>query len=78
MNDSIDSFQVIGEDDHGQPVHDSGCPREVKRGVVLPLAHRSELEQRPRASESEELWMGLCAYRVLAMAKALARAEGKL
>lgn len=78
MNDHIDSFRVIGQDDHGQPVRCSGCPREVKRVVVLPLTYRPELEQRLRASDGEELWMGLCAHCLLAMAKALARAEGKL
>ncbi len=78
MNDNIDSFRVISEDDHGQPVRCSGCPRAVKRVVVLPLAQRPELEERFQAADGEELWMGLCAHCLLAMAKALARAEGKL
>ena len=38
----------------------------------------AELEERFRAANGEELWMGLCAHCLLAMAKALARAEGKL
>lgn len=78
MNDNTDSFQVIEQDDHGHPVRCSVCPREVKRVVVLPLTHCPELEQRLRAADGEELWMGLCAYCLLGMAKALARAEGKL
>lgn len=78
MNGNVDSFRVISEEDHGAPVGCSGCPRAVKRVVVLPLTYRPELEERVRASDGEELWMGLCAYCVLAMAKALARAEGKL
>jgi hypothetical protein len=78
VNDNTDSFRVIEQDDHGQPVRCSGCPRVVKRVVVLPLTYRPELEDRFRASGDEELWMGVCAHCLLAMAKALARAEGKL
>ena len=80
MNDNAaaDSFRVITHDDHGEPARCSYCPREVKRVVVLPLTGRPELEERIRAADGDELWLGLCAYCVLEMARALARAEGKL
>lgn len=79
MNDNVtDSFRVIEHDDYGKPVRCSYCARDVKRVVVLPLTDRPELEERIRAANGEELWMGLCAYCVLELAKALARAEGKL
>lgn len=74
---NLSNFRVISQDDHGKPVRCSGCPRVVKRVVVLPLTYRPELEERFRASDGEELWMGLCAYCVLAMARALQKAEGK-
>ena len=75
MNDNaVDTFRVIEHDDHGAPVRCSYCPREVKRVVVLPLTGRLPL----RASDSDDMWLGLCAYCVLAMARALGRAEGKL
>ncbi len=73
---SADSFRVIGKDDHGEPVRCSYCARDVARVAVLPLTGRPELEDRIRAADGEELWVGLCAYCVLAMAKALAKAEG--
>ena len=75
MNDNaVDSFRVIEHDDHGAPVRCSYCPREVKRVVVLPLTGQLEL----RAPDGDDRWLGLCAYCVLAMARALGRAEGKL
>ena len=79
MNDNAaaaDSFRVIEHDDHGEPARCSGCTRDVKRVVVVPLTYRPELEERIRAADGDELWMGLCAYCVLAMARALAKAEG--
>ena len=72
------NFVVISQDDYGKPVRCSFCTHAVPRVVILPLAQRPELEERIRAADGEELWMGLCAYCVLAMAKALGRAEGKL
>lgn len=78
MNVSIDNFAVISEDDHGDPVHCSFCTRDMKHVVVLPIIDRPELEDRIRSADGEELWMCLCAYCVLAMARALARAEGVL
>jgi hypothetical protein len=76
---SVDAsnFRVIAADDHGHPVRCSYCTRGAKRVVVLPLTNRPELEESIRTSDGEELWVGLCAYCVLAMAKALAAAEGK-
>lgn len=75
MSDST-NFRVISQDDHGEPVHCSYCTRDAKHVVVLPLTDRPELEKWIRAADGEELWVGLCAYCVLAMAKALAHAEG--
>lgn len=72
------NFQVIASDDHGQSVRCSFCARGAKHVVVLPLTKRPELEDRIVAADGEELWVGLCAYCVLAMAKALARSEGAL
>jgi len=66
------NFEVISQDVHGAPVRCSYCAREVPCVVVLPLTRRPELEERIEASDGETLWMGLCAYCVLAMAKALA------
>ena len=71
-----DNFRVIAKDDHAAPVRCSYCVRDVKRVVVLPLTGRPELEERIHAADGEELWVGLCAYCVLAMAKSLAKAEG--
>jgi hypothetical protein len=78
VNDNVDNFRVISHDDYGKPVRCSGCPRDVKRVVVLPLTPRPELEDRILGADGNELWMSLCAHCLLAMAKALARAEGKL
>ena len=78
MNVSSDHFRVIAQDDRGEPVRCSYCARGVKHVVVLPITVRPELEERIRAADGGELWMGLCAYCVLAMARALARAEGAL
>ena len=75
MNDNVDIFRVIEHDDHGAPVRCSYCPREVKRVVAVSLPDRLD---RPRSEDSDDLWLGLCAYCVLEMARALARAEGKL
>ena len=67
MNDNVaDSFRVIAQDDHGVAAHCSYCARGGKHVAVLPL------------SGHDSLWLGLCAYCVLEIARALARAEGKL
>jgi hypothetical protein len=68
-----DNFRVIANDDHGNPARCSYCTRGAKHVVVLPLVDRSDF----RAVNDEE-WIGLCAFCVLEMARALARAEGKL
>ena len=78
MSVDPDNFRVIVADDHGESVCCSYCARGVKHVVVLPITVRPELEERIRAADGEELWMGVCAYCVLAMARALGRAEGKL
>jgi hypothetical protein len=66
------NFRVITQDDYGVSVRCSFCARGVPRVVVLPLTQRPELEDQLRASDGDALWVGLCAYCVLAMAKALA------
>lgn len=74
MNDNAaDTFRVAEQDDHGDPVRCSYCPRDVKRVVVLPL---SDPPERILAANDDERWLGLCAHCVLKMARALARAEG--
>lgn len=76
MNDNAaDTFRVAEQDDHGDPVHCSYCPRDVKRVVVLLLSDQSEWIP---ATDGDARWLGLCAYCVLEMARALGRAEGKL
>lgn len=70
------NFEVISEDVHGESVRCSFCARSVPCVVILPLTQRPELEERLRASDGDALWVGLCAYCVLAMAKALARHSG--
>jgi hypothetical protein len=70
VSDSVDSFRVIARDDYGKPARCSYCPRAVERVVVLPLADRSELV--------DDRWLGVCAYCVLEMARALARSQGRL
>lgn len=77
MTVTIDNFAVISEDDHGEARRCSFCARGVPRVVVLPLTGCPELKYRIVALDGAELWVGLCAYCVLAMAKALAAAEGK-
>ena len=72
-----DTFDVISKDDHGEPARCSFCARDVPRVVVLPLTGCPELKYRIVALDGAGLWVGLCAYCVLAMAKALARAEGR-
>lgn len=67
------NFEVITQDCHGAPVRCSYCARGVPCVVILPLSQRPELEERLRASDGDELWVGLCAYCVLAMARALAQ-----
>ncbi len=69
----VSNFRVISQDVHGAPVRCSFCARGVPRVVVLPFTRRPELEERIAESDGEELWVGLCAYCVLAMAKALAQ-----
>jgi len=67
-------FRVISRVDNGEPVRCSYCARDMKHVVVLPLASKLELEERIVATEGKEPWVGLCAYCVLAMARALAAA----
>jgi hypothetical protein len=70
------NFEVITEDARGLPTRCSFCAQGPLPVVVLPLTQRPELEDRIAAADGEALWMGLCAYCVLAMAEALAKAKG--
>lgn len=65
------SFDVISTDMHGDPVRCSYCPRPVKKVVVLPLTPLLAAN-----SNSDDIWLGVCAYCVLAMAQAFQEAEG--
>ena len=65
------SFEVISHDMHGDPVRCSYCTRPVKKVVVMPLPSVHEVAN----SNSDDAWLGVCAYCVLAMAKALQAAE---
>lgn len=71
MTVANDYFRVIAHDDYGKPARCSYCARGAKHVVVLPLTDRPELEERLRAADGDPLWLGLCAYCVLDMAKAL-------
>jgi len=71
------SFRVISRSADGGAVRCSHCARGMSHVVVLPLTPRPELEERIVGSDGEELWVGLCAYCVLAMAEALSEAESK-
>ncbi len=63
--------------DDGTPARCSYCARSVDHVAVLPLAQRPELEERIRVGLSGEMWVGLCAYCVLAIAEALAAAHAR-
>lgn len=69
------NFDVLAADDRNEPTFCSTCARSARHLVVVPLKWCPGLDL--RAPDGDELWMGLCAYCVLAMAKALAAAEGK-
>lgn len=66
------SFDVISHDIHGDPVRCSYCARPPKRVVVLPLTALHAAN-----SNSDDSWLGVCAYCVLAMAKSLQAAEAR-
>ncbi len=71
------NFRVLARDDHGEPARCSYCARSAEHVVVLPLTQRPELDARIAESDGEELWVGLRAYCVLAMAEALAAEQKK-
>ena len=72
----VSLFEVISEDAHGDFVRCSHCARQAEHVVVLPLTQRPELDDQISAADGDPLWVGLCAYCVLAMARALAAAQG--
>ena len=64
MSDAdVHTFEVMSRDVHGDPVRCSFCVRFVPCVVVL---HRIS------EPDGSDLWMGVCAFCVLAMARALA------
>lgn len=66
------NFEVMSHDVHGAPARCSYCERGAGRTVVvLPLT-----DQQQRVTQ-DDAWIGVCAYCVLDMAKALQAAEGK-
>lgn len=65
------NFEVMSHDVHGAPVCCSYCERGADRVAVLPLTNRPGLEPALRSADGDDLWLGLCAYCVLDMAKAL-------
>jgi hypothetical protein len=71
----VSNFEVLSADDRDEPTRCSFCVRDSRHLVIIPLTQRPELEERIRAADGAELWMGFCAYCVLAMAKALKAAE---
>ena len=74
MSADAPSFDVMTHDVHGASVCCSHCDRPVPCVVVLPIAQRpSSSDQSPVATEGGPFWIGLCAYCVLAMARALAQ-----
>lgn len=75
MSVDASNFRVIARDDYGKPVRCSYCARRVPLVVVLPLTHRPELDDRIKASNDNELWVGMCAECVDAMRAAIERGE---
>lgn len=71
------SFEVISEDVHGATARCSYCTRGSNRVVVLPLADRPAFVN-DGTLPTDDRWIGVCAYCVLDMAKALQKAEGKI
>ncbi|HSX22342.1 MAG TPA: hypothetical protein VLE97_06155 [Gaiellaceae bacterium] len=68
-------FEVIWHDVHGAPVRCSYCERSAENVVVLPLTDRPGTEKPLLSRDGDDMWLGLCAYCVLDMAKALQRAR---
>lgn len=69
------NFEVISQD-ADVPVRCSYCTRTIRRVVALPLTDLPGLEDPLRSADGKELWLALCAYCVLDMARALQKAEG--
>ena len=66
------TFEVISEDVHGDAVRCSYCERGAPRVVVLPLV-TGKLGDPAHVTEDDR-WLGMCAYCVLDMARALQKA----
>ena len=70
-------FEVLSEDVAGKPACCSYCDRGATSVVVLPLTEQAGLEERLPDVDGGQRWLGLCAYCVLDMARALQKAGGK-
>ena len=70
---SVPGFEVLARDVNGNPVECSYCDRPIKRVVALPLA--PSIASNSNDTSDTDRWLGVCAYCVLAMAKALQAAE---
>jgi len=71
MSAPFPTFDVLSQDMHGRPVECSYCDRPIKKVVALPLPSLAASN-----NNDSDRWIGVCAYCVLAMAKALQAAEG--
>lgn len=76
MSAATTTFRVIARDDHGELVRCSCCSRDIQRVVVLPIADPVATEGQLRAGAGTR-WLGVCAFCVLDMARALQAAEAK-
>jgi hypothetical protein len=72
---STPTFEVFSQDGNGNPVECSYCNRPIKRVVALPLAPSVTASNSNESDHDGDRWLGVCAYCVLAMAKALQAAE---
>ena len=70
MSGDAANFRVIAADDPGDLVRCSYCERGMKHIVLVPLVTYIA------SADGDALGVGFCAYCVLAMANALAAAEG--
>ena len=68
-------FTLMSHDAHGEPVRCSYCERRPDNVVVVPLTNQPGVQTPLVSHNGEELWLGLCAYCVLDMAKALQAAR---
>ena len=73
-NPSDPTFDVISHDMHGAAVECTYCTRPIKKVVVLPLKPLLTPANN-NISGTDDSWIGVCPYCVLAMAKAFQAAD---